>query len=320
VDIQYGGLEGANPIVLIKEILPSFDECAMNASACEYRCVDGATPSPGYTCEDPSCVRFPVTEIGMSFFSLMRTVLPQVGVHPLGFRMITLLPPPSMDATYVVTLDQNLDGRTLEQVLPGFTDLFAVLIQPLDPSRVQMSFVQNTFVIHFNSPEFATVRWTGPYKNNTGFPALKLAIYQVLKLNPDDPANHNLFDPEYNLSIREVMIYFYEDLSLADDPSYRNRSCTFAQALFTPANRALIEDIGFKIEGAWRMPETDPNTCSLVDPNDFLAPLKRNDGSLQPWAIGVIITVIVLVVIIIILIIVVVVLKKKGWKKAPTVA
>lgn len=135
---------------------------------------------------------------------------------------------------------------------------------------------------------------------------------------------------------------------MAEDHSYINRSCTFAQSLFNKDNKAAIESIGFKIEGlfiisllmnfstcltyfislsahftmflgVWRMPETNPDTCPLIDPNDSLAPLRRNDGTLNMTLIGIIIGVIALVIVIVIIVVLVIVGKKKGWKMAPTV-
>ena len=51
------------------------------------------------------------------------------------------------------------------------------------------------------------------------------------------------------------------------------------------------------------MPETDADTCPLIDPNDKLAPLRRNDGSLNTMLIGIIVGVILLVIIIVVVVV-----------------
>jgi len=96
----------------------------------------------------------------------------------------------------------------VDQVLPGFRSTFGVIVAPLNADRIGMSFVDDTFVLRFDSPEYETVRWTGNYNGSTGFQALKNAIYQILLLDPDQLKNQDIFDPEYNATNREVIIYF----------------------------------------------------------------------------------------------------------------
>jgi len=274
-----------------------------------------------------------VTVIGIQFYSLAATVFQSVQISLKGYRMIRVAPPPSSDANYTFALDRNLNGQTIDQVVPGFRSILQIVIAPLDASRVGMFFIDDTFVLHFDSPEYVTVRWTGNYDATTGFEALKLAIYQILSLDPDNAANHNLFDPEYNATTREIIIYFFEDMTKPSDTSYLTRSCTFAQDLFIPSNRALIESLNFNIEGMWRMPETIPATCPLIAPpspqpsaaptpspeSDVLKNLRGNDGAIKPLFLGLIIGGVILLVIIIVVIIVIGAMRKKGWKKAPTV-
>lgn len=70
--------------------------------------------------------------------------------------------------------------------------------------------------------------------------------------------------------------------------------------------------------GKWRMPETNPNTCSLVDPNVPIKGSPSKDSSLSPLYIG--LTALgILLALVFIIVVVVLFIKRKGWKSAPTV-